>query len=162
MHGLDHLPGLTAGNYTITSPFTPNYNCVSHAVHEANISLWPDDDNSWPVTVARVETVAAFVEMFRQIGFVEIPITATSPAAGYEKIAIFAVESDHPTHVARQRDTGRWTSKLGTMVDIDHADLGCLEGGEYGFVVRLMQRLHGGKRPKLPPLHPARPLIIRP
>ena len=68
MHGLN-LPNLTAGNHTITSPQTPQYNCVSHAVYEDLVSLWPDDDNRWPESVSRVETVDAFVELFSALGF---------------------------------------------------------------------------------------------
>lgn len=100
MHGLD-LPFLTAGNQTITSEATPRYNCVSHAVHEDQISLWPDDDNSWPIDFPRVETVEVFVQLFAAIGFQDIPLSAQGVTPGYEKIAIFALGGTIPTHVAR-------------------------------------------------------------
>jgi len=161
MYGID-LPNLTAGNHSITSPQDEHYNCVSHAVHEDQVSLWPDDNNSWPEELPRVETIDAFVRFFTLIGFEEIPITATKITPGYEKIAIFAEAGAFPTHVARQLDGGRWTSKLGILVDIGHADLHCLEGGEYGYVVRLMRRRHHGGPPKLPKIAPQKPLIIRP
>jgi hypothetical protein len=142
MYGLN-LPSLTAGNHTITSPQTPRYNCVSHAVHEDLVSLWPDDDNRWPESVSRVETVDAFVELFSVLGFESIHINAIGITPGFEKVAIFAADNGTiPTHVARQCRDGRWTSKMGAQVDIDHADLRCLEGGEYGYVVRLMRSLH--------------------
>jgi hypothetical protein len=162
MHGLN-LPNLTAGNHTITSPQTPQYNCVSHAVYEDLVSIWPDDDNRWPESVSRVETVDAFVELFSALGFEPIHINATGVTPGFEKVAIFAADNGTtPTHVARQCRNGRWTSKMGAQVDIEHADLHCLEGGEYGYVVRLMRRKHTGSPPTLPNLIPPRPLIILP
>jgi hypothetical protein len=160
MYGLN-LPNLTRGNHAITSGMTPEYNCVSHAIYEQSIALWPDNDHRWPMSVERVETIGAFVKLFSQMGFEEIPLVDARVFAGYEKIAIFAI-NDMPTHVARQLRSGRWTSKLGTLADIDHADLRCLESGEYGTVVRLMRRIYTGRPPELPPVAPAQPLIIRP
>jgi hypothetical protein len=160
MHGLN-LPNLTRGNHTVTSGMTPEYNCVSHAIYEDLISLWPDDDNRWPISVECSETIEAFVKLFSQMAFKEVPLIESNAVAGYEKIAIFAVD-EVPTHVARQLDNGRWTSKLGTLADIDHADLRCLENGEYGIVVRVMRRINTGRPPVLPPVAPPRPLIIRP
>jgi hypothetical protein len=162
MYGLD-LPNLTAGNHTITSPQTPDYNCVSHAVYEETISLWPDEDNRWPAALQKVETVEAFEQLFSLLGFESIHIRAIGVTPGFEKIAIFATDKGTlPTHVSRQCNNGRWTSKLGGLVDIGHADLRCLEGGDYGYVVKLMRRRLTGSRPLLPDLNPARPLIIQP
>jgi hypothetical protein len=162
MYGLD-LPNLTAGNHTITSPQTPSYNCVSHAVYEDLVSLWPDEDNSWPASLPKIETVDAFVQLFTLLGFELILTQATGVTTGFEKIAIFATDNGTlPTHVARQCNTGRWTSKLGAQVDIGHTDLHTLEGGVYGYVVRLMRRRHTGSPPMLPDLIPPRPLIILP
>jgi hypothetical protein len=58
---------------------------------------------------------------------------------GFEKVALFADASGMPQHAARQLATGRWTSKLGRMEDIEHA-LRDLEGGIYGSVVLLLKR----------------------
>jgi len=44
-----------------------------------------------------------------------------------------------PLHVARQLPSGRWSSKLGALQDIEH-DLHDLEGTEYGSVVLVMKR----------------------
>jgi hypothetical protein len=51
-----------------------------------------------------------------------------------------------PKHAARQLPSGRWTSKLGPMEDIEHA-LHDLTGMAYGSVVLVM------KRPVLPAPH---------
>lgn len=64
----------------------------------------------------------------------------------YEKIAIYA-GTEGPEHVARQKASGLWTSKMGKGRDIDHATLGALEGESYGRVVKIMKRLcKDGKR----------------
>ena len=44
-----------------------------------------------------------------------------------------------PLHAARHVPSGRWTSKLGELEDIEHA-LDGLEGTEYCSVVQIMKR----------------------
>lgn len=56
-----------------------------------------------------------------------------------------------PKHAARQLASGRWTSKLGKLEDIDHA-LHDLEGMLYGAVVLFMKRPRpaaGATRPEV-------------
>ena len=45
----------------------------------------------------------------------------------FDKIAVFANDQGIPTHAARQLPSGRWSSKLGELEDIEH-DLRDLEG----------------------------------
>jgi hypothetical protein len=59
--------------------------------------------------------------------------------AGFEKIALFANNQGIPLHAARQLPSGRWTSKLGELEDIEHT-LRDLEGEEYGSVALVMKR----------------------
>lgn len=58
---------------------------------------------------------------------------------GFEKVAIYAL-SFIVTHMARQLASGRWTSKLGELEDIEHASPAELEGQKYGTVVQYMRR----------------------
>ena len=51
---------------------------------------------------------------------------------GYEKVALFVDARGHPKHVARQLPDGRWTSKLGRNIDIEHPDLSAVECATYG------------------------------
>jgi hypothetical protein len=53
--------------------------------------------------------------------------------------ALFALADGFPTHAAWQLGSGRWTSKLGELEDIEHA-LRDLEGTEYGAVALVMKR----------------------
>ena len=48
-----------------------------------------------------------------------------------EKVAIYLLNG-MPTHAARQLSTGKWTSKLGLSIDIEHDSPDVLDGPEYG------------------------------
>ena len=58
---------------------------------------------------------------------------------GYEKIAIYAFVGQF-THVARQLDDGRWTSKLGNREVVTHPSPENLAQGIYGNVHCIMRR----------------------
>ena len=45
-----------------------------------------------------------------------------------------------PVHAARQLSTGKWTSKLGALEDIEH-ELDGLMGERYGKVGKILKRL---------------------
>ncbi len=64
---------------------------------------------------------------------------------GFEKLAIYAV-GDQPRHAARQLPGGKWTSKLGQGIDIEHTLEG-LESELYGWVVKVMRRPRSESRP---------------
>jgi hypothetical protein len=132
------FPGLRGSSYQITSPQTGLYNCLAWAAGDVGRWWWPDllEQRYWPPGATREETVAAFAEAFGSVGFVICQGDDLEP--GFEKIAIFA---DHtgPQHAARQLASGRWTSKLGELEDIEHR-LRDLEGSEYGRVVEIMKR----------------------
>jgi hypothetical protein len=87
--------------------------------------------------VVREETLAAFQEAFQSLGYAVCADEALE--LGFEKVALFALADGFPTHAARQLGSGRWTSKLGELEDIEHA-LRDLEGVEYGTVVLVMKR----------------------
>jgi hypothetical protein len=76
------------------------------------------------------------VDVFRMLGY----STAGNRELeqGIEKIAIYGFEND-PKHVARQLESGHWTSKLGKNVDIEH-ELDGLCGSKYGEVLVVMNR----------------------
>ena len=59
-----------------------------------------------------------------------------------EKIAIYVDHLGMPSHTAKQKGPGIWTSKLGDCEDIDHFALDVLAGPDpaYGAVVRFMRR----------------------
>ncbi|MGO9466927.1 MAG: hypothetical protein ACLQIB_25735 [Isosphaeraceae bacterium] len=131
------FPGLRDSGYIVTSPEDIRYNCVGWAAGHSDQWWWPAEDGYWPDEAEREETVAAFVAAFGVSGFVECDDSRLE--AGYEKIAIYASIDGTPTHVAKQLDSGLWSSKLGQLHDIQHR-LQDLAGTLYGTVARFLQR----------------------
>ncbi len=81
--------------------------------------------------------VSAFVIAFRTLGY-ELCDDGVLEE-GYEKVAIYELSST-VQHMARQLPTGRWTSKIGDLQDIEHTSPAELEGDFYGRVVKYMRR----------------------
>lgn len=133
------FPGLRGSGYGITSSADDSYNCIGWAANDTLHWWWPDvlQKRYWPAGVAREETVAAFQEAFAALGYTAC--AGEELEAGLEKVAFFADAQGCPTHAARQLPSGRWTSKLGELQDVEHA-LRDLEGVEYGTVVLIMMR----------------------
>ena len=77
------------------------------------------------------------MQAFATLGF--IPCDDDTVEAGFEKIAIYVNSQGKPIHAARQLHNGRWSSKLGREVDIEHALVG-LTNSEYGSVAQLLKR----------------------
>ena len=59
---------------------------------------------------------------------------------GYEKVCIYTSDDGSPQHVARQLASGTWTSKIGSLEDIEHSTVAALEGKEYGTAKVIMKR----------------------
>jgi len=89
----------------------------------------------------REETVAGFIRAFGHLGYAICDSSDLEP--DFEKLAIYADDTDVPTHMARQLQSGDWTSKLGELEDIQHLTLDQLSGSQYGRVVQFLKR----KRP---------------
>ena len=137
---LNSLPGLRQGGFRITSPVSPNYNCVACAAGETH-RWWdalPEQGAYWPPGAPPAVSLGSLTLVFQALGYEECQSAATQ--AGFEKIALYADQQGSPTHVARQLPSGSWTSKLGALEDIEHASLESLEGTNYGKVVRVMRR----------------------
>jgi hypothetical protein len=136
----DLFPGLRGPAYQVTSPPDAVYNCIAWAAGATDIWWWPIGDPQrvhWPAGVPREETLEALREAFATLGYAICDHSELEP--GHEKVALFTNAVGCPTHAARQLCTGRWTSKLGQLEDIEHA-LRDLEGTEYGAVVLVMKR----------------------
>ena len=133
------FPGLRGKTYRVMSPRTPEYNCIAWAAGISSKNWWPsgDDRDTWPAGIALEETVSAFRDAFGTLGYTVCNSEDLEP--GFEKTALFANEQGVPQHAARQLTTGRWTSKIGALEDIEH-DLHDLAGAEYGSVVLVMRR----------------------
>ncbi len=136
----DLFPGLAKGDYRITSPADSNYNCMAWAAADTGKWWWPGPEEEreyWPAGLVREATLDAFQAAFALLGYVVC--TSEDVETGFEKVAIFVDARGKPTHAARQLATGRWTSKLGRMEDIEH-ELHDLEGVIYGSVSLILKR----------------------
>jgi hypothetical protein len=133
------FPGLVSTAYEIASPHDPKYNCIAYALGDVN-HFWYDANVKgyyWPPGEPSADTLEGWLSVFAIHGYEESDDDTLDPS--YEKIAIYA-GNEGPEHVARQKASGLWTSKMGKGRDIDHATLAALEGDFYGKVVKIMRR----------------------
>lgn len=135
---LNRYPGLRETPFRLTSPATRTYNCLGWAA-EDDTRWWSADDFPlyfWPDGVPRENTVEGWAAALASVGYERCDDTLLEP--GYTRVAIYG-RGGAAFHVARQLPSGRWTSKMGKNVDIEH-DLDALTGEAYGDVVMLMRR----------------------
>jgi hypothetical protein len=137
------LPNLTDNNHVVTSLLSRRYNCIGWAAGVDVQWWWPIGRYYWPPNVPRKETAEAFVQAYSTIGYIECE--DGSIESGFEKIAIYAVHDAGgaltPTHAARQLSDGRWTSKLGSYEDIEHASLEDVNCPSYGTSMVYLKRV---------------------
>ena len=142
---------LKDGEFEITSPFDPKYNCIAHAAEDDSKWWWSVDKNIagndvfWFNNIPRQATLENFILAFQKLGYE--PCDDFELANGFDKVAIFVSIKDEihapkgtPTHMARQLPNGKWTSKLGQDVDISHNLLQSIEGKTYGEVKQILKR----------------------
>lgn len=131
------FPNLRAKQFNIKSPKDEDYNCIGWAAHDRYNRWWPNPYGYWPVGVDREETIDCFVRAFETLGYKTCEHERLE--LGYEKVAIYVLNGI-PTHMARQRFWGGWTSKVGSLEDIVHSRLEQIESAEYGRVAHFMER----------------------
>ena len=136
------FPNLVETGYRITSPESRKYNCIAWAVGDDKNWWWPDTD-AWPDDITAEENLETFIRLFNAFGYDICQSDLLED--GFERVAIYTDRSDIPTHVAKQLPNGKWTSKLGSLEDIEHS-LQALEGREYGKVVMIMKRVRNFHR----------------
>lgn len=138
----DSFPRLTDQNHRPTSPSDVTYNCIAWSA--GDVTRWWQPGFYWPVNVSREDCgIGTLVEMFRTLGFHEGAVLQLEP--GIEKVALYG-NGLHYTHAARQLPSGKWTSKLGKLEDIEHDHPDDVAGGIYGEVIEIMQRVMDSPR----------------
>ena len=148
------FPNMIDGrNFHAKCDATAEYNCVAWALHSQRHYIWPDklEQFSWPIGMRRDDSPKGLLRLFEYVGFAVCAGGARE--IGFEKIAIYA-KGGWSQHVARQLPNGKWTSKLGPAIDVEHSDPSVLTGPNYGEVVLHMRRKSDGRPPTLPKLHP--------
>lgn len=107
-------------NFKITSPETPDYNCIAWAAEENDRWWWPDPmgDYYWPEGAPREWNLEAYIKAYGLLGYAQCDDARIE--SGFKKIAIYVNSEGRPTHAARQLSNGVWTSKLGQCYDVEH------------------------------------------
>ena len=135
------FPRLTEQNHRITSPATPDYNCIAWSVGE--IEHWWQPGVYWPVASSEDDYgIGALERAFLSLGFEDCDNSGLE--SDCEKVALYGGSLFY-THAARQLPNGKWTSKLGRSEDIQHDAPDDVAGGLYGEVVQFMKRARGPK-----------------
>lgn len=138
-----------------TSDATLDYNCFAYAAGDMRRPWGPMPIRPrgvyWPVEVKLEEenTVWPVFAAYESLGY-ELCDNARLEE-NVEKIAIYVDEKDMPAHVAIQRSSGKWQSKLGSDIDVEH-ELESLESSEefgaslYGKAKYFMRRPRRGEQ----------------
>jgi hypothetical protein len=132
------FPLLSASGYSKSSEKDTTYNCVAFAVHDTG-QFWQKlsvHGYYWPLD--RDDRLEDWIGALSLNNYKTTDNWDLEP--GIEKVAIYVGGDGSPEHVARQLESGAWTSKIGKLEDIRHATLGGLEGKEYGRATVIMQR----------------------
>jgi hypothetical protein len=141
------FPKLVVDGWKETSKDTTDYNCFAFALHDETdwYSPLPTSGYYWPADkIARNTALPTMIEMYRYEGGFE-PCENGEYEEGFEKIALYINQRGNVTHAARQKPSGKWTSKLGVMEDIEHPLLSSLEDAgltdyDYGKVDQFLKR----------------------
>jgi len=131
---IQEFPGLRTTLCRITSPASTEYNCIAWAAEDTQRWWEPDYflQYYWPPNAPRQLTLDAYIRAFETLGYNICQNVNYEP--GFTKIAIFIKANGIPSHAARQLDTGRWTSKCGQNVDIEHELTAlCRQHGKEGY-----------------------------
>jgi len=139
-----NFPNLTRDVYEKTSDEDEYNNCAAWAMGNKDNWLQPFGEkwHVWPNGAPLSFEVTSFVKAYELFGFEECADSVHE--IGYEKIAIYAYPDGAFAHAAKLNTDGSWSSKLGKIEDIQHDNLGCLEGPwpAYGEVRFFMKTLH--------------------
>jgi hypothetical protein len=131
------FPRLTPLNHKVTSPPSPEYNCIAWSAGDS--SRWWQPGIFWPIeTAANEYGIHVLEELFVSVGYINDE-TNGDPEPGFEKVALYGNNLFY-THAARQLPNGKWTSKLGSCEDIEHDRPEDVSGGVYSEVVQMMKR----------------------
>jgi hypothetical protein len=145
---LPHLealfPALAESEYSKSSEQDPFYNCFAFAVHDTG-QWWQKvhlNGYYWPL-----ERDDRLEDWITALGLNNFKVTDNwDLEPGIEKVAIYVNGAGSPEHVARQLESGQWTSKIGKGEDIEHTTLAALRGTEYGEPTVCMKRKRTKKR----------------
>ncbi len=137
-----HFPSLTSDNHHVASQATDEYNCLAWAAEDTTRWWSPEPDYYWPPNISRDSSdIRCFIEAYVTLGYDVCDDGSVEP--DFQKIALYLHPDGTPTHAARQLTSGKWTSKLGQLEDVEHDSEHDVEGDCqrcYGVVHTYMRR----------------------
>lgn len=139
----DFFPNLKSMSYVKVSCEDSSYNCIAWAfgVNDVWWEPLPAEGYYWPGKLYDY-SIEALIKMCEQLGYMKCENAEYED--GFEKIAIYGGKTNY-THMARQLENGKWTSKIGDFEDIEHDFLEALVGKEYGEVKCVMRKKNDKK-----------------
>lgn len=135
---LNEFPNTTVEPFIQTSHIDFGYNCIAWAASDNTRWYEPDPFGNyyWPEQIERDYTIEAYINLYEFLGYARCD--NGNIEEGFCKVAVFA-NGNMPTHAARQLENGKWTSKLGKNIDVEHS-LFSIDNGIYGQVVQFLKR----------------------
>lgn len=138
--------------WKVRSPFDRTYKCIAWAACRTDHIWWPHEEDPippgvyWPPGIPRNRNVGTFIQAFEELGYHHCD--DASFEFGYQKVAIYGLDVDTVTHMARQHFFGKgWLSKLGAFEDIVHPTLESIASDpphrpdyDYGEVLQVLRR----------------------
>jgi hypothetical protein len=149
--GIPNLRGTGYDKYPISPQtlFPKGYNCIAFAAGDDTRRWWPHPNRFsfyWPPHLPRqlpgTETLENFILAFEWKRYKKCKNGDLKQ--GVEKIAIY-MKGNLPVHAARQLESGTWTSKCGSLEDVQHESLYHVSGDMYGEPHTFMHRRRDGK-----------------
>ena len=97
------FPRLTAANHRVTSPSTPDYNCIAWSAGDTE--HWWQPGVFWPIATPKDGLgIDALAEAMTSQGFAACETGVFE--AGFEKVALYATSAFY-THASRQLPSGK-------------------------------------------------------
>ena len=137
-------PNLISDGGKKTSEKDPAYNCIAWAAKRDTEWWWQPGGGTgiyWPQNVPDDFSFECFVQLFESLGYERCEDLSFELL--FEKVAIYAHSDGEFSHVAKELNSGFWTSKLGPDEDIQHNSPRGLEDQSYGAVKQVLKRQCG-------------------
>jgi hypothetical protein len=143
-----NYPNLLSDGGKKKSEKAPKYNCVAWAAKWDKEQWWQPDTFEpgmyWPKGILDDGSLLCFIRLFESLGYKKVESKNLEADCKldvfYEKVIIYENRLGHFTHVARQKYSGTWWSKLGEDEDVYHDTPWGLECQSYGKPLHLMRR----------------------
>jgi hypothetical protein len=135
------FPRSESAPYEVTSPEDIKYNCsrglLARRRFAANGGLRLHPSIIGPWSPVRKQLRVSSRHSANLATWFATPANSNQVMRGWQSTL---TKLGTPTHMARQLTSGRWTSKLGELEDIEHLTLEQLSGSDYGQAVQFLKR----------------------